>query len=216
MTFALIILHSSLARAQRLTETANSTRSDPYYSLENDIPAGIGTPRQHDVFGAHIRAFGGVGINTISDNETQVAMVLSALYQDMNFVFGGGYIYSSNQNNQPPFKGWYEVDALAGYALSGADLLGLGILPDKIFFSITGGIGFVSRETRWRFHRRFDGPPPDPTHFNTYEWGFGFPVQLQVSYSPFKYVGIGATAFMNINKIHTNYGVAATLQLYYF
>lgn len=188
----------------------------PYSFLARDIAPGVGSPRERSVYGSHVRVFGGLGINTVEGNEVQTAIALSALYQNTNFVLGGGFIHSNNQNYGPPYKSWNEVDALIGYAISGGDLLGLGIRPDKVFLSIASGVGYVDRQTRWRFRRRFGAPPPDSTHFNTFEWGFGFPVQIQASYSPLKFVGIGGTAYMNINKIHTNYGAAATLQIYYF
>jgi hypothetical protein len=107
-----------------------------------------------------------------------------------------------------------------GYANSGNELTRYGFGPDRLYLSASAGVSFYAYWTNWRFgRRRFGQPIPIDTnssHIDISMNGFGIPVQVQASYSPFDFFGIGMMLFADINSKKMNYGAAAMLQLYYF
>ena len=193
-----------------------SSRSLVSESESSDIRPGVGMIHRREDSGIHFRLFGGLGVNAAKFKEAPLAYAFGAAYQVGNQVFSGSFIHNESISRQPPRISWDEFDLLYGYGTTGLDLIRYGFRANELYLAISSGFGFYSYDTRYQFRRRSAAPPTDSLRQNSYEWGFGIPIQLQASYSLIEYVGLGITLFGNLNTKHIMYGATATIQFYYF
>jgi hypothetical protein len=181
----------------------------------------IGTQDMRTDHNIHYRLWGGIGGSGAFAKTTPYSFGGGADFQIYHILFTGAFIHNSAIRRSQPRYGWNEIDGMIGYSTNGRDLIPYGFLPDQLTLSIAAGVGWYNYSTNWRFGRggRFGGPVPIDTnasHVNTYEWGFGIPIQAQASYAIVRYVGLGVTLFANLNTKKSNYGAMASVVISYF
>ena len=216
-------LCTPVAHAQQLDRAGLSAFFQPGSTSQDDIVTeeiepGRGLPprpiRKHD----HFRGIFGVGGNLAFKDVLPLAMGGSVAYQRGSDVFSASFMSASSTGRGPSRTSYHEFDLLYGYAISGYDLGFLAPEGDGFYASFSLGLGYEEYSVRTRFRRGFPQPidttgaiPP-----NSYDGGIGVPLQIQASYSPFPFVGLGLTLFADVNKLHTNYGALVSVQVGYY
>jgi hypothetical protein len=186
--------------------------------VTDEIEPGRGLPpraiRKHD----HFRGIFGVGGNLAFKDVLPLAMGGSLAYQRGSDVYSASFMSASSTGRGASRTSYHEFDLLYGYAISGYDLGFLAPEGDGFYAAFSLGLGYEEYSVRTRFRRGFP-PPIDSTGAippNSYDGGIGVPIQIQASYSPFAFLGLGVTLFADVNKLHTNYGALLSVQVGYY
>ncbi|MBS1903389.1 MAG: hypothetical protein JSS75_06790 [Bacteroidetes bacterium] len=168
----------------------------------------------------HITLWAGIGGSGALAHTAPLAYAGGLSWQSYHLLLGGDILRNTSVQRTPPRYSWTEIDATVGYATAPRDLIAYGFLPEQLTLSASAGLSWYSFATNWRRGRgRVGAPVPVDTnasHVNTYEWGFGVPIQLQAHYTLLQYVGIGLVGFANINTKRSDAGVLLTAVISYY
>jgi hypothetical protein len=207
----LVALGSCVAIAQ--TSAGDQAQSQQFMNAGSST----GVSPYHRPPVAHYRLLGGFGGNLGLASEAPRAMIGVASYQigeithDLSDCLIAAFISNASTGGYPR-KSFNEFDVLYGFGIN-EEVTGYESAPRFFHASLSAGLGFDTYSTRWRHSGR--GVVDTTAQPNTFAYSVGLPIQLQASYEPFRFVGIGALLFLNVNAISPNYGAAVMLEVRY-
>ncbi len=213
--FAVVAL-AALGSRVAIAQISASDQVSSQQFLDGGSSTGISPYRRPPL--ARYRLLGGFGGNLGLASETPRAMIGVASYQmgeithDLSDLFSAAFISNASTGGYPR-RSFSEFDVLYGFGIN-EEVAGYESAPQYFHASVSAGLGFDTYNTRWR---RFGRGVVDTTNTppNSFASSVGLPIQLQASYEPFRFVGIGALLFLNVNAISPNYGGAVMLEVRY-
>ncbi|MDP4200686.1 MAG: hypothetical protein Q8922_08670 [Bacteroidota bacterium] len=181
--------------------------------------ASVGVTPYHRPPLAHYRLLFGAGGNAGLASIAPLSTIGVASYQmgesthGLTDLFSAAF-HSNTSRGGFPRRSFDEFDVLYGYAVD-EEVARYESEPRFFHASLSAGIGLNTYTTRWRRFRRGFVDTTQVQQPNTFDYAIGFPVQLAATYEPFRFVGIGALLFINVNRISPNYGGAVVLEARY-
>jgi hypothetical protein len=156
---------------------------------------------------------GGGNIGRLQDDP--LTLTASAYYQWKGIAFGGEFSSSSSTSGAAPQKRFSVGGVLFGYS-SDRDISGYDAKPAFLHFSVSAGVGIATYSEWWR---RFRGRGVIDTnaaaHTNVFETATAFPIQAQLIYEPWRYIGFGTMVWAAPNSIGPCYGASIVLEARY-